>query len=197
MTLVTTSLVRPNGVALFDDRKNGNGCTLFLSDTGFETALFKNKDVHPARGLDGFGDSTLYKITCKGDGCFSAKDGPWTLQPLIPATKGIQDGMEVHKSAELLFYCDGSGLWVWSIPLHKVIGLVAFDGGCTQVMFSQKLGINNVFVLKEKELFEIPLKFTNPKLGRQMKSDIRHVSSESNSNDGTCRSPRFNLPLQI
>ena len=142
LTPVTTAFVRPNGVALFDDRKNGNGCTLFLSDTGFETAPFRYEDIQSPRGLDGFGDSTLYTVNDKGDGCFLAKDGPWPHQPLTPATKGIQDGMEVHHSAELLLYCDGHGLWVWSIPLWKQIGLVAFEGGCTQLMFSQKLGVN-------------------------------------------------------
>ena len=161
LTLVTTALVRPNGIALFDDRKNGNGCSLFLSDTGFETAPFECKDIQSPRGLDGHGDSTLYMMTDKGDGCFSAKDGPFPRQPLTPTTKGIQDGMEVHQLAELLFFCDGNGLWVWSIPMQKQIGLVAFPDGCTQVMFSQKLGVNNVFILKEKELYEIPLNFYN------------------------------------
>lgn len=163
LTLVSTMLQRPNGVALFDDRENGNGCTLFLSDTGFDTANFNKTDVQLPRGLDGYGDSALYTVKDDDDGCFAAKDGPWVPQPLTPATKGIQDGMEVHHESELLFYCDGDGLWIWSIPLFKNIGLVRLEGGCTQVMFSQDLGMNNVFILAEKKLYEIPLKFEKVK----------------------------------
>ena len=160
LTLLTTALARPNGVALFDDRENGNGCTLFLSDTGFETAPYKRADIQSPRGLDGVGDSTIYMLKDNGDDCFSPNDGPPSHQPLMPTTKHIQDGMEVHKAAELFFYCDGSGLWIWSIPLYQLIGLV--KGKCTQVMFSQKLGVQNVFVLKETELYEFSFNFEAP-----------------------------------
>ena len=157
-TIITTALQRPNGVALFDDRDNGNGCTLFLSDTGFVTVPYQKPHIQLPRGFDGFGDSALYTMKDKGDGCFATKDGPYSLQPLVPAIKGIQDGMEVHRTSELLLFCDGVGLWVWSIPLHKNIGLVKVQN-CTQVMFSQKTGINDVFILAEKRLYEIPLNF--------------------------------------
>ncbi len=156
---LTTFLQRPNGLALFDDRKNGNGCTLFLSDTGFETTGFQQENVQKPRGLLGFGDAALYTMKDGGDGCFSPKDGPWALQPLTPAILGIQDGMEVHQASELLLYCGGAGLWIWSIPLYKHIGLVKLDGGCTQVMFSQKGGVTDVFILTENELHEVTLNF--------------------------------------
>ncbi len=159
LTILATTPVRPNGVALFDDRKSGNGCTLFLSDTGFETAPYESRDIQSPRGLDGFGDSTIYTMKDKTNGCFAPKDGPWTQQPLIPTTTGIQDGMEVHQSAELFFYCDGNGLWIWSIPLYKLIGFVKLPSGCTQVMFPQKIGVHNVFILAETQLFEITLNF--------------------------------------
>mmetsp|Transcript_17338 Transcript_17338/g.24488 ORF Transcript_17338/g.24488 Transcript_17338/m.24488 type:complete len:118 (+) Transcript_17338:349-702(+) len=104
----------------------------------------------------------MLKENNKGDGgCFEPKDGPWVHQPLIPTTKGIQDGMEVHHSSQLLFYCDGNGLWIQSIPLYQLIGLVKIpgDGGCTQVMFPQKLGVQEVFILAETKLYEISLNF--------------------------------------
>lgn len=164
LTLIDTMLQRPNGVALFDDREHGNGCTLFLSDTGFQDAPYNVTDIQLPRGLDGFGDSALYTLKDYSNGCFAVKDGPWLLQPLTPATKGIQDGMEVHSSSELLFYCDGDGLWIWSIPLYKNIGLIKVgDSGCTQVMFSQDLGTNDVFILAEKKLYQIPLYFEGVK----------------------------------
>lgn len=163
LTLLTTDFQRPNGVALFDDRRNSNGCTLFLSDSGFETAPFKGEDVQMPRGLDGVGDSTIYILKDKGDGCFSPKDGPWPRQPLTPSTVGIQDGMEVHQSAGLLFYCDGSGLWIYSISLNQLFGFVKLPSGCTQVMFPQKIGNNDVFILAETKLYEISLNFQDAK----------------------------------
>ena len=156
---ITTSLARPNGVALFDDRKNGNGCTLFLSDSGFSTAPFGAENMQLPRGLNGFGDSALYTMRDNGNGCFSPMDGPWILQPLVPSVSGIQDGMEVHHSSKLLFYCDGEGLWIWSIPLYQHVGLVKFEGGCTQVAFSQESGVQDVFVLTEYELYEVTFNF--------------------------------------
>ncbi len=159
---LTTFLARPNGVALFDDRKNGNGCILFLSDTGYSTAPFSATNptnVQSPRGLDGVGDSALYTMRDDGDRCFAPMDGPWTLQPLTPAISGIQDGMQVHRSSELLFYCGGAGLWIWSIPLYQHIGFVKLEKGCTQVIFSQKSGVNDVFILAEKKLYEMTFNF--------------------------------------
>lgn len=158
LSLLTTFLARPNGVALLDDRENGNGCSLFLSDSGFETAPFDAEFIQSPRGLDGVGDSTIYLLKDPGNGCFSPKDGLASHQPVILNTKGIQDGMEVHKGADLLFFCDGSGLWVWSISLHQRIGLFNV-GKCGQVMFPQKLGVQSVFVLQEQELREFSFHF--------------------------------------
>jgi len=154
-TIVAERLQRPNGVALFDDRKNGNGCQIFLSDSGFE-----EKD-QTARGFNGFGDSLLYSKFDKGDGCFAPEDSPWVLQPLIPVgSGGIQDGMKVHTSSKTLLYCDNvHGMWIFSIPLNRNIGLV--NQPCTQLIFSQQDGLQTIYILDEKKLFTIKLNFVS------------------------------------
>mmetsp|Transcript_46634 Transcript_46634/g.52968 ORF Transcript_46634/g.52968 Transcript_46634/m.52968 type:complete len:422 (+) Transcript_46634:121-1386(+) len=152
-TIVAERLQRPNGVALFDDRKNGNGCQIFLSDSGFE-----EKD-QTARGFNGFGDSLLYTKFDKGDGCFAPEDSPWVLQPLIPVgSGGIQDGMKVHTSSKTLLYCDNvHGMWIFSIPLNRNIGLVKQP--CTQLIFSQQEGLQTIYILNETTLWTIQLNF--------------------------------------
>ena len=149
---------------------------MFLSDTGFESAPSTNEEIQSPRGLDGFGDSTLYMLEDDGEDCFAPEGGPWAHRPVIPTTNGIQDGMEVHQATKLLFYCDGNGVWVYSLELHQPIGLVKVPtetGGCTQVMFPQKLGVQDVFILDEKKLFQISMNF-----GRR-KGDTEDVEMEA------------------
>merc|ERR1712238_130026 len=47
---------RPNGLALLDERDNGGGCMLFVTDTGFEAV------GQTSRGFHGFGDSAVYVL---------------------------------------------------------------------------------------------------------------------------------------
>jgi sugar lactone lactonase YvrE len=162
LTVLITDLQRPNGIALSDDRSNGNGCTLFVTDSGFGSA------AQSPRGFDGFGDSALY--TMKDDSgsgsCFEPVDGPFVLQPLAPVVSGIQDGIHVHESAQLLLYCDGDGLWVWSIPLYRPLGVVRMP--CTQLQFQQGdeadegtgTGISTVYILAETRLYTIEFNFS-------------------------------------
>lgn len=155
-TIIAERLQRPNGVALFDDRKNGNGCQLFLSDSGFE------EKGQIARGFNGFGDSLLYTKLCdQGEGCFAPEDSPWVLQPLIPVgAGGIQDGMKVHTSSKTLLYCDNvHGMWIFSIPLNRNIGLVKQP--CTQLIFSQQDGLQMIYILDETKLWTIKLNFVS------------------------------------
>jgi hypothetical protein len=140
-TPVVTDLQRPNGVALWDGRSQGKGCTLFLTDAGFEQAPFGANVSQTPRGFNGFGDSSLY-MAKDDDGCFEPSSGPWSVQPLLPSSIGVQDGIDVHASTELLFFCDGNGLWIWSIPLVRAIGLVAV--GCTQASLPQTMGLSTV-----------------------------------------------------
>jgi gluconolactonase len=153
LTVLITDLQRPNGVALFDDRSNGNGCTLFVTDTGFEGG------AQAPRGFDGYGDSALSTMKDDSGGCFEPQNGPWSLQPLVPVVSGIQDGIHVHESAQLLLYCDGDGLWVWSIPLYRPLGIVTVP--CTQLQFSQEEGVSKVYILAEEKLYTIELNFTD------------------------------------
>jgi hypothetical protein len=78
-TVLVTTLQRPNGVALLDDRQNGNGCMLIVSDSGFEA------DYQSPKGFVGSGDSAIYYMKDSSDGCFEPQtDEPLSLQPLQP-----------------------------------------------------------------------------------------------------------------
>jgi hypothetical protein len=147
-TPVVTDLQRPNGVGLWGGRSQDKGYTLFLIDTGFEQApdnARANETVQTSRGFNGFGESSLYMVR-DDDGCFEPSSGPWSVKPMLPASNGIQDGsIDVHTSTELLFFCDGTGLWIWSIPLVRPIGLVSVS--CTQVSLPQTTGLSTVYVL--------------------------------------------------
>ena len=147
LTVVAThSLQRPNGAALLDERDVGGGCTLFLTDSGFEETAQK------PRGFDGYGDSAVYMMKDPA-GCFEPTNRQHFVGPipLIPTVNGIQDGIKVHRggghrrkkkaSEPLLLYCDGSGMWVWSIEKQSPIGIVRMPEGsggpgtrgCTQL----------------------------------------------------------------
>jgi gluconolactonase len=151
LTVLITELQRPNGLALLDDRSNGNGCTLFVTDSGFEAG------AQAPRGFDGYGDSALYTLKDSSGSCFEPQYGPFPLQPLAPVVSGIQDGKQVHEATQLLLYCDGDGLWVWSIPLLRPVGLINMP--CTQLQFHQREGINTVYMLAEERLYTIELNF--------------------------------------
>lgn len=147
-------------MGLWDGRSQGKGCTLFLTDSGFGQATanetIQNKTNQRPRGFDGEGESSLY-IMRDDDGCFEPSSGPWSVQPLLPATNGIQDGIDVHASTELLFFCDGTGLWIWSIPLVRPIGLVPVV--CTQVSLPQTMGLSTVYILAETHLYSVVFNF--------------------------------------
>merc|ERR1712048_17674 len=88
---------------------------------------------------------------------FEPGNGPWPAQPLAPVVRGIQDGILVHGTTETLLYCDGNGLWVWSLPLLQPLGLI--QQGCTQLMFLQKDGVETVYILAEDRLYSTQLNF--------------------------------------
>lgn len=166
LSLLTVALKRPNGVALWDMRRSGGGCRLLLSDTAFETG---------AQTLRGFGrgDSALYLMTDPDDhGCFDTKshrqDSP--LVPLLPSTQGIQDGLKIHQPSGLAFICEGSGLYVFSLAMSRLVGIVRLPTkgkpGCTQVAFDEEaLHVTTVYVLAETKLFAIDMNFEKPEWG--------------------------------
>jgi len=162
-TILVERLQRPNGIALLDDRKNGNGCKLFLTDTGFQVN-------HTPRSFEGYGDNSLYIMEDDNDGCFATEDGPWTLEPLVPATGGgIQDGMQVHISSKTLLYCTSEqGMWIFSIPLRRNIGLV--NQPCGQLIAPQKDGLQTVYLLHETQLWTVGLNFVSTKKTKTSKS---------------------------
>lgn len=170
--LVTSGLQRPNGVALVDDRANGNGCTLFLTDTGFESS------AQAPRGFDGWGDSALHFLRDEV-GCFEPTGSPFGSRPtpMIPAVLGIQDGIKVHEQSKLLLYCDGAGVWVWSIELHKPLGIIRLPEGtgpqgtgCTQLELGRSHPyddddsddsdglLTDLYILAETKLYTVQLK---------------------------------------
>jgi gluconolactonase len=153
LTTLITDLHRPNGIALSDDRRNGNGCTLFVTDTGIESAYGAQSEYH------GFRESNLYTMkdasVSSGGSCFEPRQGPYVLQPLVAAVSGVQDGIHVHESAQMLLYCDGDGLWVWSIPLVRPLGLIRIP--CTQLQFQQGEGTSTVYILAETRLYTLLL----------------------------------------
>jgi hypothetical protein len=152
LTVLTTQLQRPNGIALLDDRANGNGCTLFLTDSGFEGS------AQAPRGFDGWGESAMYIMKDSRDGCFDPVNGPFPLQPWQPVVAGIQDGIHVHDPTQTLLYCDGNGVWVWSIPLVRPLGLITIP--CTQLIFDRtESGLQELFILAETELYSTNLVF--------------------------------------
>ena len=158
VTPVVTDLQRPNGVGLWDGHSQGKGCTLFLTNTGFEQApdnARANETVQTSRGFNG-GKSSLYMVR-DDDGCFEPSSGPWSVHPMLPVPNGIQDGIDVHTSTELLFFCDGTGLWIWSIPLVRPIGLVSVS--CTQVSLPQTMGLSTVYILAETRLYSVDFNF--------------------------------------
>jgi len=156
VTILSTGFQRPNGITLFDDRASGLGCTLYVSDSGFEGTA----GVQLPRGFLGFGDSAVYSIVEPGgSGCFEPAypAEPLGVTPIIPVTAGIQDGMQVHKATKLLLFCSGEGLWIMDILSATQIGLV--NQPCTQVIFSQEVGVQKVYILSERQLFTIDLNF--------------------------------------
>jgi len=157
-TILEHGLQRPNGVALLDDRENGNGCTLFLTDSGFTTQEVVAIGRQLGRGFNGFGELLLYKMEDDSNGCFAPENAPWELEPLVPSFgMGIQDGLEVHFSSKNLLYCSPQGLWIFSIPLNRNIGLVPLS--CTQVIFPQEDGLQTVYILAEEKLYTVGLNF--------------------------------------
>jgi len=163
LQIVTTDLLRPNGVALLDDR-NGDGtggsCTLFLTDTGYEST-----GAQSPRGFER-SDSAVYVLKDDSGTCFDSSGGTmedgWTHQPISVVSNGIQDGIHVHAATKTLLYCDGDGVWVWSIPLLKPLGVIL--GACTQLIFSQSTGVQTVFILAETQLKTALLNFDEAEL---------------------------------
>jgi SMP-30/Gluconolactonase/LRE-like region len=173
LSLITTDFQRPNGIALFDDRTSGNGCTLFITDSGFEGK------AQLSRGFSGHGDSALYSLKDGGGGCFDPSDGPWPAQALVSVTTGIQDGVLVHTASKLLLYCDGDGLWIHDILASKNIGLLAQP--CTQVIFLQdRTGIQKVYILSETKLYSVDLNFeiARRRVARRASSGLRGTRIE-------------------
>jgi hypothetical protein len=78
---------------------------------------------------------------------------------MVNVGEGIQDGIQVHQTSELLLYCSGSGAWVWSIPLKKPLGII--NKKCTQLGFASKQdkSIQDVYLLAEKKLYSTKLNF--------------------------------------
>jgi len=189
-TVLEHGLQRPNGIALLDDRENGNGCTLFVTDSGFETA--KVVDRQAPRGFSGFGDLLLYKMKDDGDGCFAPEDAPWELEPVVPSFGfGAHDGLEVHASSKTLLYCSPQGLWIYSIPLKRNIGLV--PKSCTQAIFQQEDGLQTVYILVEDKLYTVGLNFDGE--GRsdgppKKKSPKTSKKKGGKSKDGKSKDPK-------
>jgi sugar lactone lactonase YvrE len=177
LDLLVTSLQRPNGIALQDDRKNGNGCTLFLTDTGFGAG-----DQQP-RGFLAWSDNGLYALKDNGNNCFDVLDGPFTLQPLASGVSGSQDGIMVHQETKLLMYCDGEGVWVWDIPTLSPIGII--HRPCTQLISGEGDGLNPLYIFAETELFQTELNFDTSVFG------VASPSPESSSSRYTTRQTSF------
>lgn len=171
VNLISTDYQRPNGIALYDERSNGGGCTLFLTDSGFEPAHQK------PRGFEGEGDTAIYTIRDPA-GCFDPADGPWASQPLAPAAKGIHDGIHVHGSTKLLLYCDGNGAWIWSIPTYQALGMIKTP--CTQLVFPKEDGVQPVYILSEQRLYSTELNFVSDGLPvPEAVPEVRTASSAS------------------
>lgn len=155
---LATILKRPNGVALLDRRYKGQGCTLFLTDTG-DSRFFAMRDTA---------------------GCFDTGDAGTTWDSsLIPMElhlgDGIQDGIQVHQQSELMLYCGtGTGVWVHSTEYNKLLGVI--QQPCTQLSFASDFdkSIQNVYLLNEKQLYSTKLNF-----GNMPEFDIANVSSSS------------------
>ncbi|KAL3909853.1 MAG: hypothetical protein SGILL_007920 [Bacillariaceae sp.] len=168
LQVLLTSLQRPNGLALLDLRNESpegsssstSGCTLYLTDTGFETT----ENVQRPQAFDGWSDSAIYYMY-DSEGCFDPEHGPWTLQALNPVVAGIQDGIHIHHATRLLLYCDGTGAWIWSIAgrEHKPLGIVR--GQCTQLILPQTEGIVPLYILAETELRLTELNLNSTVLG--------------------------------
>jgi hypothetical protein len=106
---------------------------------------------------------SLYSLSCtlfRSMYCTVVQDPLTHNLPLFLSylyRRGIQDGMHVHQSTQLLLYCDGTGAWVWSLPLARALGIIKVP--CTQLQFSQNDGVGTIYILAQKQLFTTQLNF--------------------------------------
>ena len=142
VTILSSEFRRPNGIALHEV---GGACTLFVTETGHD-------EEADEEGLNG-----VYMLRDK-KGCFQKDHGPFNAQLLTQATQGIQDGVMVHRQSETLMYCDGMGVWFWSLQSWEPIGIVPVESGCTQLVITDsEPGLNILYVLAETRLYSIDL----------------------------------------
>jgi hypothetical protein len=96
-----TDLHRPNGIALSDDRRNGNGCTLFVA-----TLVSRVLRCAVPRGWFCFRESNLYTMkdasVSSGGSCFEPHCGSICLQPLVAVVLGVQDGIQCARVSQML-----------------------------------------------------------------------------------------------
>ena len=100
----------------------------------------------------------IYTAKDSSDGCFS--NGLGTLHAGMPAVRGIQDGVHIHRPSKLAFVCSGNGVWVYAIDEQSPLGMIHMQGGVTQVTFDEEaIGIATVYLFAETELWTVNINF--------------------------------------